>query len=196
MKPVIIGIAGPTASGKSTLSALLVDALPALHITQDSYYRSMPPESDVQSYNFDHPDAFDGQRLAADLDLLRASQPATVPRYDYAVHRRTDDEILVQPQPYVVVEGILVFQDPELRARFDVRVYVDAPADLRLIRRIRRDMETRGRTVAQILGQYERTVRPMHHEFVAPSRTHADLILDGTQPQANLLRSVLSQLGR
>jgi uridine kinase len=185
MVPWIVGIAGGTASGKSTITAEVVRQLgdTCRHITHDRYYFSLPEEYRARpvAYNFDHPDSLDTGRLVADLTRLRGGRPTRVPRYDFATHSRLADEEELEPRPVVIVEGIVVLADAALRACFDATVFVDVPNDLRLIRRIRRDTRQRGRSEEDIMAQYLATVRPMHEQFVEPSRALADLIIDGTQ---------------
>lgn len=201
MKPVVVGIAGGTASGKTTTARALRDRLghACLWITHDRYYKSMPPEfvDDPTGYNFDHPDALDTHLLVRDLAALRAGTPVRLPGYDFARHQRLDpaDWDAVEPRSVIIVEGILVLTDEDLRAQMDHRVYVHAPDDIRLLRRIRRDVTERGRDVAEILHQYERTVRPMHNRFVQPSMGVADLVVDGTTTTEAMVASVLGLLG-
>lgn len=198
MRPFVLGIAGGTASGKSTLADELAEALGerCLLLQHDRYYHSLPERfrADPLGYNFDHPDALDTERLIADLDALRAGQTARLPQYDFPKHRRADEEEEVAPRPILVVEGILVLATPALRERFDQSLYVHTDDDVRLLRRIRRDLQKRGRTIDQILDQYERTVRPMHQAYVAPSRTFADHVLDGTSDIHELVARVRSWL--
>lgn len=200
MKDVtVIGIAGGSASGKTTLAGRLAERLGdrCLLVVHDRYYHSVPEahRRDPVGYNFDHPRALDTDRLIGDLDELRAGRPARLPRYDYATHTRSDAEDAVDPRPVVVVEGILVFADERLRARFDHRVFVSTPDDVRLARRIRRDIAERGREVFDILAQYEATVRPMHEKYVAPAIEHAHVVLRGTEPVDELLASLLALPG-
>lgn len=174
MRPFVVGIAGGTASGKTTIAGAACAALDALRLTHDRYYRNADAHT-----NFDHPDALDTARMVADLDRLRAGLDADLPDYDFSTHSRRPEEERVQPRAVLVVEGILVLAEPELRARMDLAVFVDAPSDLRLIRRARRDVAERGRTVESVFAQYLATVRPMHERFVEPSKAHAHLVLDG-----------------
>ncbi len=182
MKPLVIGIAGGTGSGKSTVARNLADGLPegsVVILDHDSYYCHHPdlPFEERQLLNFDHPDALDNALLVEHLDLLRAGEPADIPSYDFVNHLRKDVTRPVEPAPVVIVEGILVFVDEALRERMDIKIFVDTDADIRLFRRIRRDMETRGRTFQQIREQYYKTVRPMHLQFVEPCKRLADLII-------------------
>lgn len=179
MRPLIVGIAGGTASGKSTISKRVAEVLGAALIGHDRYYFDV---RDKQTFNFDHPDALDTALMVTHLQQLRQGEAADLPVYAFATHSRTDQTERVEPGPVILVEGILVLADPGLRSCFDVMVWVEAPADIRLIRRMRRDIATRGRTWDSVLHQYETTVRPMHEQWVAPSAQYATLVLDGTIP--------------
>jgi len=183
MRPLIIGIAGGTASGKSTVAGLVADELGyrCLHLVHDRYYRTLPERfhDAPTTYNFDHPDALETSRMVADVERLRAGQGTFVPNYDFKAHARTDEETWVEPTPILLIEGILVLADPQLRALMDHRVFVDAAADIRLIRRIHRDRLHRNREPLATIDQYMRTVRPMHDQFVQPSKAYAELVLDG-----------------
>ena len=201
MTPLFVGIAGGSASGKTTTARALTERLGdrCLWLTHDRYYQTMPDRfrDDPTDYNFDHPDSLDTDRLVADLRRLKAGQGILAPHYDFATHRRVPESewCAYAPRPLVVVEGILVLTQEALRACLDYRVYVHAPDDIRLLRRIRRDLQERGRGVAEILDQYERSVRPMHEAFVAPSRAHADLVVDGTTTTEAMVASVLALVG-
>lgn len=184
MRPFVVGIGGGTASGKTTLARQLAAELDATLISHDRYYLDVP---DPRSHNFDHPDALDTPLLVEHLDALRTGAPAELPVYDFAHHRRRPEVHRVQPEAVVIVEGILVLADPALCDRFDLRVYVQAPDDLRFIRRLRRDVAERGRTVESVILQYLASVRPMHEAHVAPSASRAHLVLDGTRPVAEEL---------
>jgi uridine kinase len=182
MKPLVIGIAGGTGSGKTTVARKIAAALPegqAVVLQHDWYYLDRSHLSDEARalVNFDEPDALDNARLLADLRTLKAGQAAVCPRYDFATHTRLSEGRTVDPHPVVVVEGILLFAIPDLRDAFDLRLFVETDDDIRLLRRIRRDIEERGRDIASIEQQYEGTVRPMHQLHVAPSRRHAHLII-------------------
>lgn len=194
MRPVVIGIGGGTASGKSTVAAALSHRLHgrALLLLHDRYYHALPIGVAPIDWNFDHPDSLDTGRMVRDLDAIRAGHAVTVPRYEYSQHARALEEELIEPRPILVVEGILVLENADLCARFDHKVYVHCPDDLRLVRRIRRDLQKRGRTVLDVLDQWEKTVRPMHEEFVAPSRARAEQILDGTAPVESLVDQILA----
>jgi len=180
--PCVLGVAGGTGSGKTTVARAILDAVGAERIAfleQDSYYRDVPWETgaDLRRHNFDHPDALDGDLLAEHVAALKAGRAVQVPVYDFVRHRRTAETRRVEARPVVLLEGILLFVEPALRALLDLKVYVDTDADLRLIRRLRRDLAERGRSVDEVLRQYLETVRPMHLEFVEPSKRWADLII-------------------
>jgi uridine kinase len=180
--PYVLGIAGGSGSGKSTIARAILDALPAgtgVLIEQDHYYRAQThlPLEERKLINYDHPDALEMDLLVAHIDAMRAGRSIVRPTYDFATHDRAPQGVTLEPAPVVVVEGILVLADDRLRGRLDARVYVDTDADIRLMRRIRRDLEHRGRTFAQVRKQYYETVRPMHLAFVEPSKRFADLIV-------------------
>ncbi len=180
--PFVLGIAGGSGSGKTTIARAILEALPpgaGILIEQDHYYRAQPhlPLEERERVNYDHPDALEMDLLCEHLDALRAGKPIVRPTYDFAVHDRAPEGVRLEPAPLVVVEGILVLADQRLRARLDAKIYVDTDADIRLMRRVRRDLEHRGRTFAQIRKQYYETVRPMHLAFVEPSKRFADLII-------------------
>jgi uridine kinase len=181
-KPCILGVAGGTGSGKTTVARAIVDAVGADRITlieQDSYYQDVDwrNEGELLHHNFDHPSALDNELLVAHLAALKAGHPVEVPIYDFVRHRRTARTKRVEPQPVILLEGILIFVEPNLRDLLDFKIYVDTDADLRLIRRLGRDMAERGRSVQDVLRQYLETVRPMHLEFVEPSKRYADIII-------------------
>lgn len=181
-RPVVIGVAGGTGSGKTTVSTRLLDRIGETHIAyiaHDMYYRSMDdiPRIAGEIANFDHPDALDTELLITQLAALKRGERVDIPVYDFSTHSRSIQTRRIDPQPIILVEGILIFVDPALRDLFDVRVFVDADADLRLIRRIKRDIAERGRTVDSVVHQYLTSVRPMHMEFVEPSKRYADIIV-------------------
>jgi uridine kinase len=178
----ILGVAGGTGSGKTTVVRSILDAVGEHRIAlieQDSYYRDIEwgSEQELLRHNFDHPSALDNDLLVAHLAALKAGHPVEVPIYDFVRHRRTRETRRVAPQPVVLLEGILIFAEANLRELLDFKIFVDTDADLRLIRRLARDMEERGRSVPDILRQYQETVRPMHLEFVEPSKRWADIII-------------------
>lgn len=179
---MIIGICGGTGSGKTTIARAILDAVGAdrvVLIEQDSYYRNLAdmPLDKRRQANFDHPDAIDSDMLVNHLKRLKLGQPIEMPLYDFVTHTRGDRIEIIHPKPVVLVEGILIFAVPRVLDLLDVRVFVDTPDDIRLMRRLRRDITERGRTFERTLDQYERTIRPMHFEFVEPSKRHADVII-------------------
>jgi uridine kinase len=187
-----LGIAGGSGSGKSTIARSILAALPkgtGVLLEQDHYYKRQGhlPFEERERKNYDHPDALELDLLARHLDALRNGETIERPTYDFAQHDRAATGLTITPTQIVVVEGILVLADEELRKRFDVKLFVDTDADIRLMRRIRRDLEQRGRTFAQIRKQYKESVRPMHLAFVEPSKRFADIIVpEGGENQVAL----------
>ncbi len=182
VSPFILGIAGGSGSGKSTIARSIMAALPegtAVLLEQDHYYRAQPhlPLTEREKVNYDHPDALELELLSSHLDLLRVGHTIERPTYDFTHHDRAPQGLRIESAPVIVVEGILVLADERLRARFDVKLFVDTDPDIRLMRRIRRDLEHRGRTFAQVRKQYYESVRPMHNAFVEPSKRFADLVI-------------------
>lgn len=182
MKPTIIGIAGGSGSGKSTVARKVAEALmPAsvAFIDMDAYYRNRADLSleERRRLNWDHPDAFDFDLLVSHLEALSKGEAVEKPVYNYATHLREPHTERVTPAEVVVIDGILLFVEERVRARCDVKAFIDADSDVRLIRRIRRDTVKRGRTLDEVIEQYLTTVQPMHQQFVEPSRRHADLIV-------------------
>ena len=180
--PLVLGIAGGSGSGKSTIARAILAALPkgaGLLLEQDHYYRSQKhlPLEERERINYDHPDSLEMTLLAQHVAALRAWKPIDRPSYDMASYDRSPEVTRVDPVPVIVVEGILVLADEELRSVFDVKLFVDTDADIRLMRRIRRDLEHRGRTFGQVRKQYYESVRPMHMAFVEPSKRFADIIV-------------------
>ncbi len=179
--PLIIGVAGGSGSGKTTVAQQIIRALSHEHVTfiqHDSYYRDrsgVPPE-ERKRINYDHPDALETELLVEHLEALKAGRPVEVPVYDFTDHVRTGT-VTVKPLRVVVVEGLLALSEPALRSLMDLKVFVDSDADLRVIRRIDRDLRERGRDLDWVVRQYLQTVRPMHLEFVEPSKRHADVII-------------------
>lgn len=195
---LVLGIAGGSGSGKSTIARAVLEGLGerAVMLEQDHYYLPqghLSPE-ERERINYDHPDALELDLLAAHLDALRAGRAIDRPTYDFSRHDRSPTSVRVEPAPVVIVEGILVLADERLRARFDVKVFVDTDADIRLMRRIRRDLEQRGRTFAQIRRQYYDTVRPMHLAFVEPSKRFADVIVPEGGQNRVALELILSHV--
>lgn len=182
MRTLFIGVAGGTGSGKTTIAKALLEGLPrsrCVLVQYDSYYRDHP-ELDYEGrsgLNYDHPSSLETELMVAHIDALKDSKSIEMPQYDFANHRRKPETLRVEPAPVVIVEGILVLAEPTIRERLDVKLYVDTAPDIRLMRRIRRDIEVRGRTFTQIRKQYYETVRPMHLAFVEPSKAFADVII-------------------
>jgi uridine kinase len=179
---MIIGICGGTGSGKTTVANRILESVSAdevVFIQQDSYYRNINdlPLDFRDVANFDHPDALDNDLLVNHVRRLRAGEPIDLPIYDFKTHTRLSETRAVAPKPIVIVEGILIFADPRLLEQMDIKVFVDTPDDIRFIRRLRRDVAERGRTVESVIEQYLGTVRPMHMQFVEPSKRHADVII-------------------
>ncbi len=182
MKPFLIGIAGGTGSGKTTVARRIYESLhldSAAFLDHDSYYRELGHLTleERRQINFDHPDSLDDDLLVQHLQELLAGRAIEKPVYDFAAHTRAPETVRVEPRDVVLVDGILLFANPALRELFDLKIFVDTDADVRFIRRLRRDLELRGRTLDSVIEQYLRTVRPMHFEFVEPSKRWADVIL-------------------
>lgn len=182
--PILVGIAGGTGSGKSTLARRLSRALGeslCAVVSQDNYYRDLSGLSlEARArVNFDHPDSIDSELLARHLTMLKAEQTVVSPRYDFSRHMRSHGGQPVEARPVVLVEGILVLVWPEVAEQLDVKIFVETPHDVRLARRVQRDIANRGRDVEGVLRQYLETVRPMHESYVDPSRSAADLVVPG-----------------
>ena len=181
-RPIVVGIAGGTGSGKTTVARAIADRLGTqnlLHISHDSYYKDQShlPFAQRAEINFDHPDALESELLAKHLELLKMGQDVQVPGYDFTTHSRKPSTETAAPARIILVEGILIFSEPKLLPLLDIKIFVDTDSDLRFIRRLRRDMADRGRDVESVIHQYEDTVRPMHLEFVEPSKRCADVII-------------------
>jgi uridine kinase len=179
---MIIGISGGTGSGKTTVANRILEAVntnEVVFIQQDSYYRDLKdlPLDYRQVANFDHPDAIDNDLLVNHIRKLKANEGVDLPIYDFKTNMRLSETRRIEPKPIVIVEGILIFVDPRLREQMDIKVFVDTPDDIRFIRRLRRDIAERGRTVESVIEQYVETVRPMHMQFVEPSKRYADVII-------------------
>jgi uridine kinase len=180
--PFVIGVAGGTGSGKTTVSRRIQEAVNVSHIVyiqHDNYYRDQSHlllEARART-NYDHPDSLETELLIAHLLALRAGQAIEMPLYDFSQHTRSPHTQHIEPARIILVEGILIFAEKELREQMDIRVFVDTDADIRFIRRLRRDMVERGRTLDSVVQQYMATVRPMHQEFVEPSKRYADVIV-------------------
>ena len=180
--PLVIGVAGGSGSGKTTVMNAILERVGHNRVAvlpHDAYYRDLAHLAlqERAQVNFDHPDAFDNALYLAHLDALVHGQPVAMPTYDFAAYVRLPEVVSVPPQPVVLLEGILIFADAQLRERMGIKIYVDAESDLRIIRRIQRDTRSRGRSVESVIEQYLNTVRPMHLEFVEPSKRYADIII-------------------
>lgn len=198
-KTLIVGVAGGTGAGKTTVARAIIEAVGPGRVAvlpEDAYYREFRhlPEAERIAINWDHPDAIEVELLLDHLQRLAAGAAIQRPVYDFTAYARSSETIAVEPRPVVLVEGILLYVDPRLRNLCDVKVFVDTDADLRFIRRLRRDVTERGRTVESVVTQYLKTVRPMHLAFVEPSKRFADIIVpEGGENQVaiNLLRSAI-----
>lgn len=181
-RPLILGVAGGSGSGKTTVVSQIIRAMepvPVSLLHHDSYYRNHPDMSAEERarLNYDHPDVLETELLAEHLRELMAGRAVEEPVYDFTTHSRTDETRHIEPNPVVIVDGILILAEPELRELMDIQVFVETDSDLRFIRRLLRDTQERGRSMGSVIRQYQETVRPMHLEFVEPSRRHADVIL-------------------
>ena len=179
---MIIGICDGTGSGKTTVANRILESVSAgevVFIQQDSYYRNLKdlPLDYRNAVNFDHPDALDNDLLVHHIRKLKAGGSVELPIYDFKTHTRLNDTVLIEPKPIVIIEGILIFADARLLEQMDIKVFVDTPDDIRFIRRLRRDIAERGRTIDSVIEQYLATVRPMHQQFVEPSKRYADVII-------------------
>lgn len=177
----VIGVAGGSASGKTTIVNKVKDYFGSdiAVLSHDSYYKAhdeMPFEERCK-LNYDHPDSFETERMADDVRKLIKGNAIEMPVYDYCIHNRSKDTITVEPKPVIILEGFLILENRELRDLMDIKVFVDTDADERLMRRIKRDMVERGRSIESIINQYSNTVKPMHEEFVEPSKKYADIII-------------------
>jgi uridine kinase len=180
--PLVISIAGGTGSGKTTVANVIVERVGPEHIAvlpHDAYYKDLHelPTAQRSMINFDHPNSLDTDLLIQHVRQLRNMQPVVMPIYDFKTHSRTTETKLIEPQPVILVEGILILAEPELRELCDVKIFVDTDPDIRFIRRLQRDITERGRTTESVIQQYLATVRPMHLEFVEPSKRYADVII-------------------
>jgi uridine kinase len=181
-RPLLIGITGGTGSGKSTVTREIVNSLPKESITiieQDAYYKdqsNLTYEERVKT-NYDHPDAFDTKLLVRHLNMLLNGQAIEKPIYDFSIHNRKKETVRIEPRDIIILEGIMILQEVEIRDILDIKVYVDTDADVRIIRRIVRDMNERGRTLESVINQYLNVVKPMHLQFVEPTKRYADIII-------------------
>jgi uridine kinase len=177
---LVVGIAGGTGAGKTTIAREITAGVESVTLVRlDNYYRdrSGVPMDEREQINYDHPDAFDWELLLDQLASLTEGQPVEMPEYDFSIHNRTDATTRVEPGDVIIVEGILTLHHPRIREMLDVKLYVETDADVRIIRRIRRDVVDRGRDLEGVVDQYLSTVKPMHEQFVAPTKKEADLII-------------------
>lgn len=183
----IILIAGGSGSGKTTITKNLAKRLDCAVIHHDRYYKNVPVP---HKHNYDEPAALDNQRLQQDLRLLKANKDAYLPIYDFSTHTRKPEQELVRPRKFIIVEGILTLAVPEINRLGDIKIYVEAPADIRLIRRLKRDTVERGRDIESVLKQYQETVRPMHEKYIRPSKSSSSLIVNGCGTIKNIVEQV------
>jgi len=181
-KPIVFGVAGGTASGKTTVAHKVLEAVGASQVSyvpHDAYYRDMSylPLSERAQLNYDHPESLETELLIEHIRQLLEHKPVQIPVYDFTDHRRTKRTKLIEPSPIILIDGILIFISDQLRDLMDIKIYVDTDADIRFIRRMERDMNERGRSLESIIKQYIETVRVMHLEFVEPSKRYADVII-------------------
>ena len=195
---MVIGIAGGTGSGKTTITNTLVERfggnVSVVH--HDNYYKAhhnMTYEERAL-LNYDHPDSFDTERMIEDLQQLRQGKSVRCPVYDYSIHDRSEETVLIEPTRVIIVEGILIYADPRLCDLMDVKLYVDTDADVRILRRIQRDVQERGRSLESVIGQYLTTVKPMHEQFVEPSKRRADVIIPEGGQNAVALEMVVQRV--
>src|SRR6185503_15281302 len=201
LKPLIIGIAGGSGSGKSTVAnnvAELLTTASVAFIDMDAYYKNFPTLTleERKKLNWDHPDAFDYDLLCAHLEALARREPIEKPEYDFVTHLRRPAPTRVEPADVIVIDGILLFVDERVRELCDVKVFVDADADIRIIRRIERDTHVRGRPVDEIIEQYLSTVQPMHLQFVEPSKRYADVIVPRGGHNAIAIEMIVAKIQR
>ena len=181
-KPILIIIAGGSASGKSTVVDKIIKGLKSVEVTvirNDDYYKDqthLTPEQRVLT-NYDHPQSLDNDLLLSHLESLLQGQPINKPIYDFVTHNRSKETEIINPTKVIILEGILVLQDPRIRNLGDIKVFVESDDDIRFIRRLKRDIEERGRTIDSVISQYLTTVKPMYYQFVKPSKRHADIII-------------------
>ena len=196
MKDVkIIGITGGSGSGKSTIVRRIEEVCPDfVFIPQDNYYKSASfiSNTNITAYNFDHPDAFDSELLHSHLSALKKWQSVEMPQYDFVHHRRTEQTVHLEPAPLVIVEGLMILHDPDIRKMLDLKIYVDTPDDIRFIRRLLRDINERGRTLESVVMQYLEVVRPGHASCIEPTKEYADLIVPEGGQNENALQVLIT----
>lgn len=197
--PIVFGVAGGTASGKTTVARAVLEAVGASQIAympHDAYYRDQPQLTfeERSQLNYDHPNSLETKLMVKQIKQLLQGQAVHVPVYDFTTHRRTQETVLVEPAPIILVDGILIFTKRRLRELMDIKVYVDTDADVRFIRRLQRDMEERGRSLQSVVTQYLETVRPMHLKFVEPSKRFADVIIPNGGLNRVAMEMVVSRL--
>ncbi|WP_366184629.1 uridine kinase [Flavobacterium ovatum] len=198
---LIIGIAGGTGSGKTTVVHQIVNELPETEVgvlSQDSYYNDtrLLSYEERTAINFDHPRAIDFELLIRHLKDLKSGKTIRQPIYSFVTHNRTEEYIITHPRKVFIVEGILIFTNPELRDLFDVKIFVHADADERLIRRLKRDISERGRDMNEVLNRYQTTLKPMHQEFIEPTKAFADIIIPNDKPNSvaiEVVRALINQ---
>jgi uridine kinase len=200
-KPFVIGVAGGTGSGKTTFTKNILQALKSHHVAviqHDWYYRDRSgiPEDERAAINYDHPNALETPLLIKHLKALKAGRPVSPPRYNFVTHTRMQVGEVVNPTPVIIVEGILIFVDEAMRSLFDLMIFVQTEADLRLLRRLQRDLSERGRSFESAVAQYLTTVRPMHEMFVEPSKEHADIIVPASRDNQKAIRMIVDLIHR
>ena len=194
----IIGITGGSGSGKSTVVKRIKERYPnAVLIEMDNYYKSATfvNNSNITAYNFDHPDAFDIDLMMQNLASLKEGKSCMMPQYDFVHHTRKEEFVKVEPSSIIVIDGLMVFYDERVRKLLDLKLYVDTPADIRFIRRLKRDVAERGRTVESVIEQYTNVVRPGHYNFIEPSKAYADLIIPEGGYNDNAMEVLFSFIG-
>lgn len=191
----LIGVTGGSGSGKSTVVRRIKEAVDAsVLISQDSYYKSAPfiSNDNITAYNFDHPDAFDMDLMVENLTDLKAGKPIMMPQYDFVHHCRMDEMVRVEPAKLIIIDGLMIFYDKRIRDLLDLKLYVDTPPDIRFIRRLKRDIAERGRTVESVIEQYTEVVRPGHFSFIEPTKEYADLIIPEGGYNENAMQVIFS----
>ena len=191
----LIGVTGGSGSGKSTVVRRIKEAVDAsVLISQDNYYKSAPfiSNDNITAYNFDHPDAFDMDLMVENLSDLKAGKPIMIPQYDFVHHCRMDEMVRVEPAKLIIIDGLMIFYDKRIRDLLDLKLYVDTPPDIRFIRRLKRDIAERGRTVESVIEQYTEVVRPGHFSFIEPTKEYADLIIPEGGYNENAMQVIFS----